>query len=106
LRIKETDRLEALKAELEKCGVETLVQGSRFEVPKQSFEHVRPEVGIRSSDIKKPGLIYSYGDHRMAMAFAPLAFIFDSVQIENPDVVFKSYPHFWDDLRLVGFEFH
>ena len=47
--------------------------------------------------------IDTYEDHRMAMAFAPLAFKFPRLQINHPEVVTKSYPHFWEDLRSVGF---
>ena len=45
----------------------------------------------------------TYEDHRMAMAFAPLALSLGSVRINNPSVVSKSYPHYWDDLRKAGF---
>jgi 3-phosphoshikimate 1-carboxyvinyltransferase len=47
--------------------------------------------------------IKTYKDHRMAMAFAPLALVFGEVIIENPEVVEKSYPHYWDDLKKPGF---
>ncbi len=91
LRIKETDRLIALKVELEKCGFEgIIVRSSKFEV--------------RNLGKVKTVIIDTYEDHRMAMAFAPLALKFDSVKIENPNVVSKSYPNFWNDLKKVGFE--
>ena len=48
--------------------------------------------------------IETYEDHRMAMAFAPLALIIDEVEILDPEVVNKSYPHFWEDLKRAGFE--
>ena len=89
LRIKETDRLEALKNELNKTGAEIVI-GDDF---------LRIESGIR--DIS--GLEFeTYSDHRMAMALAPLA-LFGEVIIKSPDVVGKSYQSFWDDLVKVGF---
>jgi len=92
LRIKETDRLNAMKRELEKCGIQgNIIKDSEFRV--------------QSSSLNKPGLINTYGDHRMAMAFAPMALKYGTVQVENPDVVSKSYPGFWNDLKKVGFEF-
>ena len=49
--------------------------------------------------------IQTYNDHRMAMSFAPYGLL-APVEIENPEVVNKSYPEFWDDLRNAGFEIH
>ena len=48
-------------------------------------------------------MIDTYEDHRMAMAFAPAAFLFPNMRINHPEVVSKSYPHFWEDLRKAGF---
>jgi 3-phosphoshikimate 1-carboxyvinyltransferase len=48
--------------------------------------------------------IDTYEDHRMALAFAPFVQKMDGLVINNPQVVTKSYPHFWDDLRQAGFE--
>ena len=48
-------------------------------------------------------VINTYEDHRMAMAFAPAAAVFPGLRIDNPQVVSKSYPRFWDDLRRAGF---
>ena len=48
--------------------------------------------------------IDTYEDHRMAMAFAPLALKFSQIEINNPEVVSKSYPQYWEDLKKVGFE--
>ena len=48
-------------------------------------------------------MIDTYEDHRMAMAFAPAAMAFPGLAINNPQVVSKSYPHFWDELRRAGF---
>lgn len=91
LRIKETDRIEAIKNELGKFGVEVKVIGDEaieIEAPKMTFNNQ---------------FIETYKDHRMAMSFAPLALLGD-VRIENPTVVRKSYPDFWRDLAAVGFE--
>lgn len=92
LKIKETDRIEALKKELKKVGYT-----------------IRDENGntlIWDGETCEPSFepIDTYEDHRMAMAFAPLAFKFSQIEINNPEVVSKSYPHFWEDLKKVGFE--
>lgn len=93
LRIKETDRIAALQNELRKFGSDLL----EIE-PNSKFK-------IRNSKFLVEGQsVATYKDHRMAMAFAPLALL-GSLTIENPDVVEKSYPHYWDDLKTAGFEF-
>ncbi|MEP0367020.1 MAG: 3-phosphoshikimate 1-carboxyvinyltransferase [Cyclobacteriaceae bacterium] len=91
LRIKETDRIAAMAAELKKIG------GSLTE----------PETGLW---VMTPGQvpdtivpIETYEDHRMAMAFAPLCQLIP-LTILDPDVVNKSYPAFWDDMKLMGME--
>ena len=89
LKIKETDRLVALKTEIEKLGGEVIITEASL--------HLKP-----SSDIKNNVTIATYNDHRMAMAFAPLA-LKVPINIENADVVSKSYPQFWDDFRTIGF---
>lgn len=96
LRIKETDRLRALKSELEKFGV-------RAEIP--SREAVNSTLDIRPEKPKPAGgiAIETYQDHRMAMTFAPLALRFGSIRINNPDVVNKSYPAFWEHMQQTGF---
>jgi len=83
LKIKETDRLTALKNELKKVG-------TTAEVTKDSLEITGFE------EIKETPLIRTYNDHRMAMSFAPLSILM-KLEIENPDVVEKSYPNFWKD---------
>jgi 3-phosphoshikimate 1-carboxyvinyltransferase len=94
LRIKETDRIEAIKNELAKFGVEVNVLGDEsIEIIKPNF---KPKDNIE---------IETYHDHRMAMAFAPLALIFPIV-IKDPSVVNKSYPDFWRDLKNAGFDLH
>lgn len=91
LRIKETDRIKALQTELIKLGAQLVEDGSQWKlIPAQSL----PE---------KIGLIATYLDHRMAMAFAPLATQWD-IELENPDVVKKSYPGFWKDMKGAGFK--
>lgn len=92
LRIKETDRVEALKSELTKLNAEVIVTNDN------SMETI-PKAG----DIPKNLLVNTYNDHRMALAFASLAMKYDNVIIENPEVVKKSYPNFWKDLKSVGF---
>lgn len=89
LKIKETDRLVALKTEIEKLGGEVIITEASL--------HLKP-----SSDIKNNVTIATYNDHRMAMAFAPLA-LKVPINIENADVVSKSYPQFWDDFKTIGF---
>jgi len=88
LRIKETDRLEALKTELEKLG-------AKVEITNESLK-VFP-----SNKIKPNVVIETYQDHRMAMAFAPLS-MKTTIVINNPNVVTKSYKTFWEDLKRVG----
>ena len=88
LKIKETDRLEALKMELIKLGAEISVTNDSL--------HLKS-----SSAIKEKISISTYQDHRMAMAFAPLALKVPIV-IQDAEVVSKSYPDFWKDLALIG----
>ena len=90
LKIKETDRLVALKTEIEKLGGEV-------DITDKSL-HLKA-----SKTIKSMVSIATYNDHRMAMAFAPLALKTDLV-IENAHVVSKSYPTFWDDLQAIGYQ--
>jgi len=89
LRVKETDRIAALSTELAKCGV-TCDFGPDF-LELKSFS--KPE---------ETPHISTYGDHRMAMAFAPLALVLGGIVIESPKVVSKSFPGFWVELEKVG----
>ncbi|MBA4134187.1 MAG: 3-phosphoshikimate 1-carboxyvinyltransferase [Flavobacterium sp.] len=89
LKIKETDRLEALKAELTKLGAHVTVTNDSLTLSQS--ENINPNISIKT-----------YQDHRMAMAFAPLALIVPIV-IEEAEVVSKSYPTFWNDLKSAGF---
>ena len=89
LKIKETDRLEALKIELTKLGATISVTNDSLTLEKS--ENIIPNVNIAT-----------YQDHRMAMAFAPLALKVPII-IENAEVVSKSYPTFWEDFKQFGF---
>ena len=90
LKIKETDRLEALKAELTKLGAMVTVTNESLTL--EPSENINPNISIKT-----------YQDHRMAMAFAPLALKVPIV-IEEAEVVSKSYPTFWADLKSMGFK--
>jgi 3-phosphoshikimate 1-carboxyvinyltransferase len=89
LKVKETDRVFALQTELAKLGAKL------EEVEKNQRYLLTPNVTINLSES-----IHTYDDHRMAMAFAPLALLTDVV-IEEPDVVVKSYPSFWKHLAKI-----
>lgn len=90
LKIKETDRLEALKTELTKFGAEVSVTNDSL--------HLKS-----TSNIKQGVCVDTYQDHRMAMAFAPLA-LRKNLTIKESEVVSKSYPEFWNDLKTLGFQ--
>ncbi|WP_396212508.1 3-phosphoshikimate 1-carboxyvinyltransferase [Flavobacterium sp.] len=90
LKIKETDRLEALKTELSKLGAKISITNDSLTLEP-------------SSKMIENCLIKTYQDHRMAMAFAPLA-LKTSLIIEDAEVVSKSYPTFWDDLKSIGYQ--
>ena len=89
LKIKETDRLKALKNELTKLGANVSVTNDSLTL--EPSEKINENISIKT-----------YQDHRMAMAFAPLALKVPII-IEEAEVVSKSYPTFWDDLKSVGF---
>lgn len=91
LKIKETDRLVALKNELTKLGAEIEITNNSLHL-KRRTSRINPDIEIET-----------YQDHRMAMAFAPLALI-TPIKIKQTDVVSKSYPHFWKDIESLGFE--
>ena len=94
LKIKETDRLEALKTELSKLGASVSVTNVSLTLQSYSL----PLEGCPKGGVA----IKTYQDHRMAMAFAPLALKTDII-IEEAEVVSKSYPAFWIDLKSIGF---
>lgn len=93
LKLKETDRIKAMKNEMLKLGIvlteedeNTIVwDGTRT----QAADHIE---------------IDTYDDHRMAMSFAPLSIIYPGITINNPEVVTKSYPSYWEDLEKAGFK--
>ena len=89
LKIKETDRLEALKAELTKLGANISVTNETLHL--QASSKINSDVAIET-----------YNDHRMAMAFAPLGML-TSLEIIDAKVVTKSYRNFWQDLEQIGF---
>ena len=88
LKIKETDRLVALKRELEKLGATVIISKDSLQLKATSM-------------IEKDIAIDTYKDHRMAMAFAPLA-LKTNLIINEAEVVSKSYPSFWSDLKATG----
>ena len=90
LKIKETDRLVALQNELTKLGAKIKITDHSLQLQRRN-NPIRPNV-----------LIETYHDHRMAMAFAPLALLVP-IRIQDADVVTKSYPEFWKDLEMNGF---
>lgn len=92
LRIKETDRIAALVAETRKLGFLLQVRGDN----ELAWD------GAMCEPMPNP-VISTYHDHRMAMAFAPLAIKFPGLRIDAPEVVTKSYPLFWQEMRKAGF---
>jgi len=92
LKIKETDRILALQNEIGKFGVKLIEEESETYRLNCSGRFEPDQLTIRT-----------YEDHRMAMAFAPLALVFKSIEIEEPEVVEKSYPEFWQHLTEQGY---
>lgn len=93
LTVKETNRIEAMVAELGKLGYKLSTDGSET----VSWD------GTRCAPIDSP-LINTYKDHRMAMSLAPLAAVVGTLEFDDPDVVSKSYPGYWKDLAEVGYK--
>lgn len=91
LRIKETDRITALKNELKKINTEVEILNNN------SIKIVPAGLVVPQAPIS------TYEDHRMALAFAAFAMVLSSITIEHPNVTQKSYPGFWDDLKKSGF---
>ena len=90
LIIKESNRIEALKSEMLKYGA--------------CLEKKDNQVFIKSDKLKPPKKIFdTYNDNRIAMSIAPLALKFPYIIMNNIDVIKKSYPNFWNDLKEVGF---
>ena len=93
LKIKETDRIEAMKKEMRKLGY--VIHDKNNSELIWDGERCMPEI---------KGGIDTYEDHRMALSFAPASLCIEGLSINNPQVVTKSYPHFWEDIKSVGFE--
>jgi 3-phosphoshikimate 1-carboxyvinyltransferase len=93
LKIKETDRIEALKREMAKLGY--VIHDANDSELFWDGERCEPQLELG---------IDTYEDHRMALAFAPYAMKQEGLIINNPQVVTKSYPKFWEDLKSTGFE--
>ncbi|WP_295773478.1 3-phosphoshikimate 1-carboxyvinyltransferase [uncultured Mucilaginibacter sp.] len=92
LKIKETDRIAALQNELAKMGVKLIEKPLVY------------KLDCSEKFIPEKITIATYEDHRMAMAFAPLALIIPQVEVEEAMVVEKSYPAFWEDFKKASFE--
>ena len=91
LKIKETDRIEALKKEFIKLGVDNIKTSDNtiyFKGDQQLNNNIK---------------IGTYQDHRMALSFAALAVIID-ISIESPNIVSKSFPEYWENLKSIGFK--
>jgi 3-phosphoshikimate 1-carboxyvinyltransferase len=91
LKVKETNRILALKNELNKCGVQCSISDDSLRLEKFEKPTSTP-------------VISTYNDHRMAMAFAPLASVFGEIVIKNPEVVSKSFPDYWRQVEKLGFK--
>lgn len=87
IALKESDRREAITTELRRMGV--------------TVNSTDEEMHILPSKLKPTGMVRTYGDHRIAMAFAPLRLLFPDLEIENPEVVGKSFPEFWEEFDKV-----
>lgn len=94
LKIKETDRILALQTELLKFGA-ILTEPAAGELAWDGSFHFERTVNLSA--------IETYHDHRMALAFAPAALVYDKIIINDPQVISKSYPQYWSDLESVGF---
>ena len=93
LKIKETDRIAALRTELKKLGY--LIEEENDSILMWNGERCEPE---------ETPVITTYEDHRMAMAFAPAVICHPNMLIADPQVVTKSYPGYWEDLKQAGFQ--
>jgi 3-phosphoshikimate 1-carboxyvinyltransferase len=95
LKIKETDRIAALQVELAKFGAKVI---------EPAPGELEWNGSIDQTLMQNPPLINTYHDHRMALAFAPAALSLPGIIIDDPMVITKSYPAFYDDLKKIGFE--
>jgi 3-phosphoshikimate 1-carboxyvinyltransferase len=89
LKVKETDRLLAVHTELKKAGISSQISNDSIEI---------------SGGVPRPARFATYEDHRMAMSFALFALVLPSIEIEDPEVVAKSFPEFWDFFARAGVE--
>lgn len=87
IALKESDRRETITTELRRMGV--------------TVNSTDDELHILPSTLHPVDVVHTYGDHRIAMAFAPLRLLYPTMQIENPEVVGKSFPEFWDEFDKV-----
>jgi len=94
LKIKETNRILALQQEISKFGA-TLDEPSNGDLAWNGT--------IDQNLVEYPPVIKTYHDHRMALAFAPAAMVYPQICIEDPEVITKSYPGYWEDLKKIGF---
>ncbi len=90
---KESNRIEALRTELGKIGVSLTQHGNQWKIDSSRLS------------FPKNIEIQTYKDHRIAMAFSVLS-LYTDIQIENPEVVNKSFPNFWEELKLLGLYIH
>jgi 3-phosphoshikimate 1-carboxyvinyltransferase len=95
LKIKETNRILALQQELAKFGA-MLTEPTEGELAWDGT--------IQHSKLEQIPVIETYHDHRMALAFAPAALTYPTVGVADPMVITKSYPNYWNDLKMVGFK--
>lgn len=91
LKVKETDRIEALKTELKKLGRD-------IEITSHTIKYSAGALPVNKKDM----VISTYHDHRMAMSFAPFVLLLDRVIINDAEVISKSYPTFWEDMNAIG----
>ncbi|RMG79479.1 MAG: 3-phosphoshikimate 1-carboxyvinyltransferase, partial [Bacteroidetes bacterium] len=99
LKIKETDRVAALRTELDKVGVWVSKLPSRFSKKSdKTYYTIEGKASVKDCPVFK-----TWEDHRMAMCMAPLS-MFGAIKIADPEVVGKSYPAFWKDIQSLGFE--
>jgi len=93
LKVKESNRLECIKKELEKFNVISSISDSSIKI-KKNQKIVQPT-----------SIIECHNDHRIAMSIAPLCMKVDSIKFDDKEVVNKSYPNFWKDIQNVGINF-
>jgi 3-phosphoshikimate 1-carboxyvinyltransferase len=101
LRVKESDRIEALINEMRKCGYTIQCTMHNAQCTIFAEQKSQPEGVIHNLQLNEQvPLIKTYNDHRVAMAMAVVGLVMD-VEIENPEVVNKSYPGFWEEMKKI-----